>query len=543
MTSTQRLTRQRAVQLIGRDDLFLREDKPVPCPGAHQILVKVEAVGLCCSDLALLAQFAHHPRKAGVTGGIDQDALAKMSNYVPDEHPSVPGHEAVVRVALVGPGVSRYREGERFLVQPYYRWLSTPKSSAAFGYNFEGALQEYVLLDERIIVGPGDETSMIAVPDGLSASALALVEPWSHIAASYTDVQRRSPKIDGHCVVVGETPQELEAARPQLSPSCAAFFTTAADIGNLKDNAFDDLLYFGSNAETVERLVAKLAPKGLLVICQCEKPFGKTVRLPIGRVHSDAIRLVGARSSSLIDAFANIPVSSEIHSKDRILVVGAAGPAGTMHVLNVLSQGLVGVSVYATDPDEAILNALEAIAEPVARANGCRLKTCGPSQNRLAGKFNRIVVLAPMPALIQDAVATSAERGIIDISADFPASVTAELDLDAYIEKRLYFVGAGSSAPGDMENVLAQIVSGKLDADLAVAAVSGLGGAIEGMRTLETNVFPGKIIIYPSCHGLPLTPLSEGKLLAAADRPWSQRAEQTLLEQWARPSRGRLATE
>uniref|UniRef100_UPI003F9DC3CF alcohol dehydrogenase catalytic domain-containing protein n=1 Tax=Roseiarcus sp. TaxID=1969460 RepID=UPI003F9DC3CF len=135
---------ERAIQLIGPDQMMLNLAKPVPEPGPGQLLAKVEAVGLCFSDLKLLKQFSGHARKSEVAAGIDPQALLDMPNYVPGDRPTVPGHEAVVRIAKVGPGVERYKTGERFVVETDYRWLPTDKSNAAFGYNFEGGLQEYV---------------------------------------------------------------------------------------------------------------------------------------------------------------------------------------------------------------------------------------------------------------------------------------------------------------------------------------------------------------------------------------------------------------
>ena len=38
---------QYAVQLVGPDELILNKAKDVPVPGPHQILCRVEAVGLC----------------------------------------------------------------------------------------------------------------------------------------------------------------------------------------------------------------------------------------------------------------------------------------------------------------------------------------------------------------------------------------------------------------------------------------------------------------------------------------------------------------
>ena len=42
---------QRAVQLVGPDQLQINDAKPVHEPGPHQVLGRVEVVGLCFSDL------------------------------------------------------------------------------------------------------------------------------------------------------------------------------------------------------------------------------------------------------------------------------------------------------------------------------------------------------------------------------------------------------------------------------------------------------------------------------------------------------------
>src|SRR5689334_12702615 len=93
---------QRAVQLVGPDQLRINESKPVFQPGAHQVLCQVEVCGLCFSDLKLLKQFSGHVRKSGIVSGVDSAALAQMPHYVPDEKPVVPGHETVVRIVKVG---------------------------------------------------------------------------------------------------------------------------------------------------------------------------------------------------------------------------------------------------------------------------------------------------------------------------------------------------------------------------------------------------------------------------------------------------------
>src|ERR1019366_3847002 len=98
MATTSIPQKQRAVQLVGPDQLQINEAKPVFEPGPHQVLGRVEVVGLCFSDLKLLKQFSGHVRKSPVTTGIDAKALLEMPNYVPGDKPVVPGHETVVRI-------------------------------------------------------------------------------------------------------------------------------------------------------------------------------------------------------------------------------------------------------------------------------------------------------------------------------------------------------------------------------------------------------------------------------------------------------------
>jgi len=138
---------QRAVRLTGPDQLVLDPCKPVIRPGPSQILCRVEVVGLCFSDLKLLKQFSSHARKGPVVSGLDAKILDSVPGYVPDEAPTVPGHEPVVTVIETGSTVRQFLAGERYFIQADWRWLKTASSNGSFGYNFEVALQEYVLLD------------------------------------------------------------------------------------------------------------------------------------------------------------------------------------------------------------------------------------------------------------------------------------------------------------------------------------------------------------------------------------------------------------
>jgi len=78
MTTNSIPEKQRAVQLVGPDQLQINETKAVFDPGPFQVLGRVEVVGLCFSDLKLLKQFSGHARKSAITAGIEEESLREM---------------------------------------------------------------------------------------------------------------------------------------------------------------------------------------------------------------------------------------------------------------------------------------------------------------------------------------------------------------------------------------------------------------------------------------------------------------------------------
>jgi D-arabinose 1-dehydrogenase-like Zn-dependent alcohol dehydrogenase len=276
----------------------------------------------------------------------------------------------------------------------------------------------------------------------------------------------------------------------------------------------------------VEKLFANVGTNGLLVICQCGGKFGRSVVTAIGRVHYGGIRIAGTTGTKVTDALASIPATAEIRARDKINIIGAAGPMGTMHVIRDLCQGVPGVTVFAGDLNNDRLTSLQRLAEPLARKNKLTLRPYNPSKDKLSDKFNYIVLMAPVPALVAQAVKDAAPRAIINIFAGIPANVTGEIDLDAYIEKQCYFIGTSGSTLSDMKAVLAKVKARTLDTNLSVAAVAGLDGAIDGIHAVEKNLMPGKIIVYPSVKGLKLTPITQ----IVGDRQWDAKAEEELLK-------------
>jgi propanol-preferring alcohol dehydrogenase len=132
--------------------LVLRE-WDIPTPGPGQILVKVEACGVCHTDIH--AASGDWPVKPNL--------------------PFIPGHEGIGNVTAVGAGVSVVREGDRVGVPWLHSacghceycltaWETVCASETFTGYTANGAFAEYLLADPNYVAH---------IPAGLSSSEAA----------------------------------------------------------------------------------------------------------------------------------------------------------------------------------------------------------------------------------------------------------------------------------------------------------------------------------------------------------------------------------
>lgn len=518
---------QHAVQLVGPGELKLNTSKPVETLGPYGILGKVEAVSLCFSDLKLLKQFTDHPRKSELVSGLPSDILPTLAGYVPGSKPTVPGHECVLRIVAIGEKVRHHKVGERCLVQADYRRLRTAGSNGAFGYNFEGALQEYVALDERVVVdGATGERFLIPVPDNLSASAIALVEPWACVENSYVTPERQAVKPGGRMAVVVESGHAAQGlaecfaggkpgtlvwvgADAPPAPSVAGIGVTRADSpAALANEGYDDIVYFGAVKQAIEILNDKLAAGGILNIVTAGQTIGQPVSVGVGRIHYGMTRWIGTLSAMAHEAYRTIPATGELRDGDSLCIVGAGGPMGQMHVIRDVCTGHANIRVVGTDMDDARLASVMEKAGPPAKANGVELRMVNTKNAPAGGPFSYSVIMAPVGSLVADAIRNSLPGCRINIFAGIPAPVRQELDLDRYIANGCFMFGTSGSTIRDMMLVLEKVVSGRLDTNRSVDAVSGMAGAVDGLAAVENRTLAGKIVVYPMLHGMALTPLN-----------------------------------
>ena len=548
---------QTAVQLTGPSELTLNTSKDVTTPTGFQVLLKVEATGLCFSDLKLLKQFSDHPRKSVVVSGIEKSDVDAIPSYVPGAKPTVPGHETCGTIVAVGDKVKNHKVGERCLVQTDYRGVRTAgNSNAAFGYNFEGGLQQYVIVDERVSRDQDTgERFLIPVGQERSAAAICLAEPWACVEDSYLTTERQTVKPGGSLLVVVDKGREIKGLSESLGAGAAPSVTAlladdsaksqldevstsvslVSSLDELQENSFDDVIYFGSSKDAIEKISPLLGTECIMNIVLAGAEIDGQPSIGVGRIHYGMTRWIGTTSGNASDAYAMIPATGELRANDSCLVIGAGGPMGQMHVIRNVCCGIDGVSVLATDFDEPRLDSLRKLATPMADKNGTKLSVVNPQNNPIEAQFSYIAIMVPIPQLVQNAIGDATEDCVVNIFAGIPAPTVAEVDLNALIKKRCFLFGTSGSTLEDMKVVLRKIEANTLDTNASVDAISGLAGAIDGIAAVENRTLAGKIIVYPDLPEMELTPLADlpdkmPEIAAKLDNGiWTVEAEKALL--------------
>ncbi|MGF1728743.1 alcohol dehydrogenase [Photobacterium kasasachensis] len=142
----------RAMQITNPGILEL-VDRPIPTPGQGEVLIEVEACGICGAD------------------------VGDIENPKPDlEVPRVPGHEVVGRIAAIGPGASSYwKPGQRVGVGRLGGHCTQCEACRRGQFQlcreqpFVGSTQDGGYAEMMI----ARETGLVSVPDELESSEAA----------------------------------------------------------------------------------------------------------------------------------------------------------------------------------------------------------------------------------------------------------------------------------------------------------------------------------------------------------------------------------
>lgn len=87
--------------VLGDPGQLMLEEKPVPHPGRSEVLVRIDAVAICATDLEI----------------IENGPPAMIQGGLPFNKGFTPGHEYMGTVVKLGSGVDEYKVGDRVAVE------------------------------------------------------------------------------------------------------------------------------------------------------------------------------------------------------------------------------------------------------------------------------------------------------------------------------------------------------------------------------------------------------------------------------------------
>src|SRR5215217_2512490 len=185
------------------------EDVPVPEPGPKEVLVEIEAVGVCCSDV--------HYYEEG-----------RIGSFVVRE-PLILGHESMGTIIGLGEEVTKHEVGERVTLEPGVP-DGTCRECRAGRYNLcpnvqffatppiDGAFTNYVTIHEDFA---------FALPDSLSDNAGALMEP---LSVGIWACKKAGVTAGDHVLITGAGPIGLVAM--QVAFAQGATEVTLTDVAD-----------------------------------------------------------------------------------------------------------------------------------------------------------------------------------------------------------------------------------------------------------------------------------------------------------------------
>lgn len=549
------------IEGIGRDGE--PEAAEIPAPAADQLLIRVDAVGLCFSDVKLIKQGGDHPKLYGRDLSVEPTRL---------------GHEVSVTVVEVGTDLTdTYAAGQRLAIQPD---IHVDGKSTAYGYTIPGGLIQYHLIGPEVL--DADDGAYVIPVDDVGYAAAALSEPWACVEASYTQRRRLEPLAGGTMWIIGNPDDTREYEFSSGLDAPARIFTTdvtsqtSALVESMRNSdadviernglsasefaafseevtngdGFDDIVILDAHdADVVEEAAKLIAFRGTMAMVGTRE-LDRYPLVDVGRIHYHYTALLGTSGSDVSASYGEARNRADVVAGGTTVFVGAAGPMGQMHMQRALEKPDGPQTLIGFDLDDDRIEAAKVMLEPLAEQNGRTLVFINPEgDNDVASKrvdeltdgngADDVVVTVPVGPVMAHAGTMMSADGMLVLFAGVPNGTMAPLNLSDVYLHNAQFTGTSGSSIEDQASVLTKAVEGSLSPGLALAAVGGIEAAQDGVRALLEGHYAGKVVIFPQLSGLDLQSLEQ---LAADDseiagalgpnNTWTEEAERLLFEKF-----------
>ncbi|WP_372593024.1 alcohol dehydrogenase catalytic domain-containing protein [Actinotalea sp.] len=536
---------------------------PIATPDADQMLVRIDSVGLCFSDVKIMRQGGSHP---------------KLYNRDLSTNPTRLGHEVSLTVIEVGDELKdRYHHGQRLAVQPD---IYQDGTSTAYGYTIPGGLIQYhVMGTEMLDTDAG--ACLLPLNDSMGYAEASTLEPWGCVMAAYTQRRRLEPKSGGIMWIIGrpgdereylfssgldapativltDAPATVRALVDQTSATVIVRDGIGADdyqalVDELTDGGgFDDIVMLDPrSAATVGAVATHIARRGTLNLVG-QTALDGLVSTDVGRLHYDYTAYLGNQGPDIAASYGDARNRCDLRSKGTTVFVGAGGPMGLMHIQRAIQQADGPSRIIATEMSDDRLQSLLQRLAPLAEANGCELITFNPqTQEQSLHDFvmgltddagaDDVVVSVPISDVMAEADTVMNADGMLVFFAGVPNGTLAPLNLSAVYLNNAQYTGTSGLTIDDQQQVVDLADRGELSPGSIVGAIGGMRAAKDGIQALIEGRYSGKVIIFPQIQDLPLMGLGElkEKLPEVAERLapgdlWTNEAEQALIETYWR---------
>lgn len=492
----------------------------IPVPQSDELLVRIDAIGLCFSDVKLIRAGEDHPR-----------VYSKNLR----EDPVIPGHEAVMTIVEVGSELTtQFAAGERYIIQAD---IYVKGKNYAYGYAINGGMAEYSIIDQRVL--NGDEGCyLLPIRDTTPAGIAALVEPWTCVIASYMINHRTGPEPDGRMLVAMEPGHESPFlwSSPPASPAtidclnvnestrgALKFAFPGAVVNTIHEipcgNRYDDIILCGIQTPALGEALSKLAKVDAL-ISLVGKPPASDWSFDVGSIHYKGWFFQGTDRHDISEAYGH-NVRTKLRKGGTCWLSGGAGAMGQMHTQLAVEDENGPDRILVSDLDPVRIESMVELLRPRIEAKGIEFKTLNPRDFNTQEEFNGavrefapagfddIVMLVPVPEVVTAASRFLARDGLMNIFAGIPAGKEARLSARDIAVNGCRYIGSSGSRTHHLRHTLQLAESGRLNPATALAAVGGMKALWEGINGVAEARFPGKTVIFPHCPDMPLVPLDK----------------------------------
>ncbi|NUM46108.1 MAG: alcohol dehydrogenase catalytic domain-containing protein, partial [Anaerolineales bacterium] len=407
----------------------------VPEPGDDQLLVRIDSIGVCFSDVKIIQQGGRHPKLYNRDLSVDPTRL---------------GHEVALTVVRAGKNLQgKYHIGQRLAVQPdiYQQGKST-----AYGYTIPGGLVQYHLIGEEVL-NTDAGACLLPVEDEMGYAESSLLEPWGCVFAAYTQRRRLEPKPGGTMWIVGGDATEFTFSKGGDAPAVIVLSDVPESVKRLVTGTsakiierngvsdyealskeltngagFDDIVLLNpTSAQTVGQIARHIARRGTCNLVGTA-PLDGLVAVDFGRLHYDYIAFLGTNGTDIAGAYGEARNRCELRAGGAAVFVGAGGPMGQMHVQRALEHPDGPKLVIATEISDTRLETLSAMFSPFAEKQGRTIlffnpKTASQSfydfvmQATQGQGADDVVVSVPVAGLMEEADTVMKPDGMLVLFA------------------------------------------------------------------------------------------------------------------------------